>query len=80
MAAFSCGGRDVVSEETGGRARGCGCGGGCFCGDRPFAEGFGFEAVLFLRAVSSVDKIGDGDLQFGESLLGLAERLLVVLG
>ena len=80
MAAFPRRGGNVVYKETGGRARGCGCGGGCFCGDRPFAEGFGFEAVLFLRAVSSVDKIGDGDLQFGESLLGLAERLLVVLG
>jgi hypothetical protein len=62
MAAFPRRGGNVVYKETGGRARGCGCGGGCFCGDRSFAEGFGFEPVLFLRAVSSVDEIGDGRL------------------
>jgi hypothetical protein len=80
MAAFPRRGGNVVCKEPGGRARGCGCGGGCFCGDRPFAEGFGFEAVLFLRAVSSVDEIGDGRLAIRRVTSGVGGDTACALG
>jgi hypothetical protein len=80
MAAFLCGGRNVVCKETGGRARVCGCGGGCFCGDRPFAEGFGFQAVLFLWAVSSVDEIGYGGLAIRRVTSGVGGETACGLG